>query len=91
MTHRTTHCVHGHAYTPENSYVDKAGRRFCRACATVRQAAYNHDARSAYPDRTLRPATRVKPKPRRYCEMCDQWFNQRGDCPKCGAPLRTAA
>ena len=25
-------CVHGHEYTPENTYVDKRGRRNCRIC-----------------------------------------------------------
>jgi hypothetical protein len=33
---RRTHCRHGHAYTPENSYVDPRGFRQCRACRSER-------------------------------------------------------
>ncbi len=25
---------------------------------------------------------------RYYCEMCDEWFYQGGDCKACGMPLR---
>ena len=24
-----------------------------------------------------------------YCEMCDEWFAVKGDCPACGMKLRT--
>jgi HNH endonuclease len=27
-----THCAHGHAFTPENTYVDPRGRRNCLTC-----------------------------------------------------------
>ena len=27
-----TYCKHGHVFTPENTRVDQAGRRWCRAC-----------------------------------------------------------
>jgi hypothetical protein len=27
-----THCVHGHEYTPENTYIDPSGGRRCRQC-----------------------------------------------------------
>lgn len=30
-----THCKRGHEFTPENTYVDKKGRRDCRACRRV--------------------------------------------------------
>ena len=88
---RLARCKRGHAFTPENTRTDKAGKRFCRTCTTVRQAVYNRSFKDTYADRTLRPAVRVKPKTRRYCEMCDRWFGKRGDCPECGYPLRTAA
>jgi hypothetical protein len=29
---RHTHCIHGHEYTPENTYVRKDGGRSCRQC-----------------------------------------------------------
>lgn len=31
-----THCIRGHEFTPDNTRVDKTGRRFCRACARWR-------------------------------------------------------
>jgi hypothetical protein len=27
-----THCVHGHEFTPENTYITSAGHRRCQAC-----------------------------------------------------------
>lgn len=36
-----THCVHGHQYTPENTVIDKSGRRRCRTCK-------NEEARRRY-------------------------------------------
>jgi hypothetical protein len=37
-----THCIHGHAFTPENTYVriDGTGRRICRICANARSREY---------------------------------------------------
>lgn len=32
-----TACPHGHAYTPENTYVSKVGHRLCRTCNRDRQ------------------------------------------------------
>ena len=31
-----THCPHGHAYTDENTYVDKRNKRMCRACGRAK-------------------------------------------------------
>ncbi len=36
---RKTHCVRGHEYTHENTYVFR-GRRYCRACHLVNGARY---------------------------------------------------
>lgn len=33
---RRTHCPHGHAYTPETSYLDPRGFRQCRTCRAER-------------------------------------------------------
>jgi hypothetical protein len=33
---RKTHCIHGHEFTPENTYTTKRGYRDCRACHRVR-------------------------------------------------------
>ncbi|WP_374329204.1 HNH endonuclease [Streptomyces sp. PSKA30] len=33
---RRTHCRHGHAYTPENTYLDPRGFQQCRACRSER-------------------------------------------------------
>lgn len=34
-----THCVHGHPFDDENTYIAPDGRRRCRACAQKRQQA----------------------------------------------------
>lgn len=34
-----THCYRGHAFTPENTYVYKNGRRECRTCRAARGKA----------------------------------------------------
>ena len=34
------HCVHGHDYTPENTIINKKGRRVCRACKRTRDLRY---------------------------------------------------
>lgn len=31
-----THCIRGHKFTPENTYVDKHGWRYCRACGAAK-------------------------------------------------------
>lgn len=33
-----THCPHGHAYSPENTWVDKTGARHCRICMKANSA-----------------------------------------------------
>lgn len=46
---RKTHCPQDHEYTPENTYLDRLGRRICRAC---RRADYHRrKARRAIEDR----------------------------------------
>lgn len=38
--HAVTHCPQGHEYTPENTYKNPKGHRFCRECArSARKAA----------------------------------------------------
>ena len=32
-----THCLRGHEFTPNNTYMTKAGRRLCKACKNERQ------------------------------------------------------
>ena len=36
-----THCKHGHAYTPENTYRKPNGRRNCRQCLRLAEARYS--------------------------------------------------
>lgn len=36
----TTHCVQGHEYTLDNTYISPTGTRNCRQCGRVRQAAF---------------------------------------------------
>lgn len=35
-----THCPQGHEYTPENSYYDPKGTRFCRTCKAASRRAH---------------------------------------------------
>lgn len=35
-----THCVHGHAFTPENTYIRPNGRRRCKECHNVNNRLY---------------------------------------------------
>lgn len=45
---RATHCVNGHEFTAQNTYVDpKIGRRTCRECAKLRMRKYNAQKRLA--------------------------------------------
>jgi hypothetical protein len=43
---RQTHCIHGHEFTPENTY-HYHGRRTCRKCARDRLKTPEHRARAA--------------------------------------------
>jgi hypothetical protein len=43
---RRTHCKRGHAFTPENTYLDKIGARQCRKCGAEKQARYRAARRS---------------------------------------------
>lgn len=37
---RKSACVHGHLFTPENTYLDSRGRRLCRMCRAQARAAF---------------------------------------------------
>lgn len=37
---RKTHCIHGHEFTPENTYVKPNGHRQCRRCGREASARY---------------------------------------------------
>ena len=38
---RQENCIHGHAFTPENTYVHK-GHRYCRACRNRRRSELHY-------------------------------------------------
>jgi hypothetical protein len=45
-----THCIHGHEFTPDNTYVytNKAGtHRSCKACSRARALAWYHANKGA--------------------------------------------
>lgn len=44
---RKSRCDHGHEFTPENTYVNPAGRRTCRTCTRVHWRRYDAIRRSA--------------------------------------------
>jgi len=37
-----THCKHGHEFTPENTWVNKNGWRYCKNCGRIKNAARYH-------------------------------------------------
>jgi hypothetical protein len=54
-------CLRGHAYDAENTYVDKRGKRFCRACAVIRDKARRERAKTGEPPPPPKPpATHCK-------------------------------
>lgn len=42
-----THCIHGHEFTPENTRIDKSGRRGCRACGREQMRKYYQQRKAA--------------------------------------------
>lgn len=42
-----THCIHGHEFTPSNTYVGPDGRRKCRACQQRHSQRVNAAVRAA--------------------------------------------
>ena len=44
---RQTECIHGHAYTPENTKRDSCGNRYCRTCHNARERARKAARRAA--------------------------------------------
>lgn len=77
---RTTHCPAGHAYTPENTYVQpSSGQRSCRVCRQARDVAAG--AGQLHPrDRTHCPQghpydaanTRINNRGFRVCRTCER-------------------
>lgn len=45
---RRASCVHGHAYTPENTYVKPNGSVACRICSRAAQARFQAKRRQAH-------------------------------------------
>ena len=41
-TDAVTHCIHGHEFTPKNTYVRPDGHRTCRQCNTASARHYQH-------------------------------------------------
>jgi predicted nucleic acid-binding Zn ribbon protein len=39
-----THCIHGHEFTEDNTYVSPKGHRYCRTCKNKRQKRYSNPA-----------------------------------------------
>lgn len=42
-----TECLRGHPFTPDNTYIRKDGRRRCRTCSLIKQAAYRAARKAA--------------------------------------------
>lgn len=54
-------CLHGHAFTPENTYMTPVGGRCCRACANRRRQEFEQRKRLASSRRTSLVAEGVTP------------------------------
>jgi len=68
-----THCVHGHEFTPENTYLDDGGWRQCRTCQ--RERANRHYAANREKVNAKKRERRVKiVYDERPCEHCDKLF-----------------
>lgn len=46
---RRDHCKHGHAYTPENTYIRRSGARACRTCQAAALRKHRRLAKSFQP------------------------------------------
>lgn len=44
-----THCIHGHEYTPENTYIKSTGFRGCKKCKNNQTVAYRAKHRKPRP------------------------------------------
>lgn len=55
-----THCVHGHEWTPETTFVTPGGTPVCRICCRDRARQYRQEARANQPPQPPRP-------PRTHC------------------------
>lgn len=72
---RQSHCVNGHEFTPENTYVAPDGDRECRTCSRERRARARKFTAVTCPDcnetrrilRTIRPDKRF---PDGVCRAC---------------------
>lgn len=43
-----THCIHGHEFTPENTYTNPGGKRGCKTCARRRAAERDQSRNTEY-------------------------------------------
>lgn len=41
-----THCIHGHEYTPENTFLDKNGYRHCKKCRNLANYEFYHRSKT---------------------------------------------
>lgn len=77
-----THCVHGHEFTPENTYIDPNGWRYCRIC--VRNTAKGHRARWPEKMQTKRRKSQDGLRYGRGYDRNVQLASQGGACEICG-------
>ena len=82
-----THCVNGHEYTPENTYIDGLGKRHCEICRrAAKRAAY---ARETPPPCSVEDCVTPARK-RGWCAFHHDRWKQYGD-PLAGPPKRSFA
>ena len=69
---RKTHCIRGHAYTPENTIITSQGKRQCRSCKRLAGKKYLARQRNGYRRyKAARGEARVLPLVREIFSMIE--------------------
>ncbi len=78
-----THCIREHEFSPENTYVDKLGKRNCRACAREKVKAYYRRNRDRiYPSIAARGKARYRAKRAELIRLgLDHSNSRKTECP----------
>ncbi len=59
---KKTHCRHGHEFTPQNTRIDRRGKRYCRTCSTEWARGYRENPENRAKLAALMRASRARRK-----------------------------